>query len=287
MRARSIVGVAFVLSLAPMLSFADSAATTCTTGGQNCAEIGKFNFSIGVGAGLRTNPFPEQRNIPMVLMPQFSYYGRRFFLDNLDVGYTLYEGTHSQISVLATPGYDAAFFNGNSILDALLGESLDVVQAAFPPVPSTVHELDTTLRNSLTPKIHLPNDLHYLGGLEWSGGFGPVSTQLDVLRQAASSAGFEVRAAVGAPLRLRRGTLSLNVGGTLKGRAYVEYYYESYLGSRQLATLGFDPFVTLRYSLSLTRHWRFEPFVQYEHYEHLEELNNSVLTAFVGAVYDF
>ena len=238
---------------------------------------------------MRTNPLTGQRNLPMFLLPQFSYYGERFFLDNLDVGYTLFADGHNEVSLLATPGYDEEYIRGKQLYDALLGENLDVTQALF----SSVHGLQTKLRNSLQPwKFGFENDLQYLGGFEWEAGFGPVSTQLDVLRQAASAPGIEVRAALGMPIRLTHGTLNIHIGGTWKTPGYS---YGLFSGSVSEPHSSFDPFITLRYSLPLTAHWRLGPYVQLEHVSETaftsvdpgELRHDFVITAFAGAFYDF
>ena len=49
-------------------------------------------MSVSLGIGSRSNPVMGESDIPLVVIPQISYYGKRFFLENLDLGVTLYEG---------------------------------------------------------------------------------------------------------------------------------------------------------------------------------------------------
>ena len=66
-------------------------------------------MSRWVRASARTRWYTG-RDIPLVLVPQFSYYGKRFFIDNLDPGVTLFDGESNTLSLVASPGYDRVFF---------------------------------------------------------------------------------------------------------------------------------------------------------------------------------
>ena len=58
----------------------------CTAPSADCVEVGQLNINVSLGAGVRTNPVIGESDIPLVVIPQISYYGKRFFLENLDVG---------------------------------------------------------------------------------------------------------------------------------------------------------------------------------------------------------
>lgn len=76
-----------------------------------CVAIGQWQFSVGVGAGLRLNPLTEGDDTPLIILPEVSYYGRRFFLRNFEVGFTLVETEQHQLNLVATPSYDQMYFN--------------------------------------------------------------------------------------------------------------------------------------------------------------------------------
>jgi hypothetical protein len=86
----------------------------------------------------------------------------------------------------------------------------------------------------------------------------------------------------------------VNIGGTWKTRGYS---YGLFSGSETGNHSSFDPFITLRYSLPLTAHWRLGPYVQLEHisetafafeyYPPGELRHDYVVTTFLGAFYDF
>jgi hypothetical protein len=61
------------------------------------------------------------KDIPLVAIPQFSYYGRRFFIDNLDFGFTLAERGANTFNLIATPGYDRVYFYRSDLQNFFIG----------------------------------------------------------------------------------------------------------------------------------------------------------------------
>jgi MipA family protein len=263
-----------VMLCAAVVAQAGAADAQCQGNGPDCVAVGKWNFSLGVGIGARNNPLNDQHPIiPMVFIPQVSYYGKRFFVDNLDVGYTLTEGKQNTLSLLATPAYDTIFFNTDYLADVLFGGSLN-------PLGSALHNSNPSQRR---------DELTYLFGLEWSARFTDLSTQLDIL-QSKRIAGVEIRAGMAFPtLQPPKGSLTANLGVTWKSSNYVTYYYGSLIeGSRAAA----NPFLTLRYTIPLTKTWRFSPYVQYERLgigiANVGTIARQyVMTVFLGAYHDF
>lgn len=78
---------------------------------ENCVEVGAWRVNLGLGLGMRGNPLHGGEDIPLVLLPEVSYYGERFFLKNLEMGFTLFEDDRHQLNALITPGYDQMYFN--------------------------------------------------------------------------------------------------------------------------------------------------------------------------------
>src|SRR5690242_12944595 len=86
-------GAPYALFMAPIyrrLLFATLLATVpamsafaqeddCQGPSEDCVAVGGWSFSISLGAGVRTNPVVNEPKIPLVIIPQFSYYGKRFF----------------------------------------------------------------------------------------------------------------------------------------------------------------------------------------------------------------
>jgi outer membrane protein len=65
---------------------------------------------VAIGTGARTNPLIGGQDIPLVLVPHVSYYRSRFFLDDLDLGFSLVESAANTLSLVASPGCDRVYF---------------------------------------------------------------------------------------------------------------------------------------------------------------------------------
>ena len=250
----------------------------------DCVAVGGWNLSVALGAGIRTNPVVHSKDIPLVVVPQFSYYGKRFFIDNLDPGVTLFEGDENTLSLIASPGYDRVFFYRSDLQNFFLGGATSVAgggQTALVPVART----GETFRQ--IPES--PRKITYLAGPEWTFKYAAVSGQLDYLHEITGrNHGDEIRGALGIPLGRLGGTWTANVGVTWKSAGIVNYYY----GVPDLYNAGsvLNPFAKIGYSRSLSSKWKLEAFV------HCERLGNAiadspiirahyVTTAFVGATY--
>jgi outer membrane protein len=247
----------------------------------DCVAIGRWNISLALGAGVRTNPLVNGKDIPLIVIPQFSYYGKRFFIDNLDFGVTLAERGANTFNLVATPGYDRVYFFRSDLQNFFIsfpnGASIPI--AVSPGTPGAV-------------KVPPPAPrVTYLAGPEWTFKYGQVSGQLDLLRDATGqNSGDEIRGALGVPLLKFKGTVSANIGFTWKSAATVNYYYRVpilYSGGA-----AFDPFVKLGYTLPLSGKWRFNAFAEYERLGN--GIANSpivaehgVTTVFVDAIYAF
>ena len=70
--------LAMLFGLSPVRA---ATADDCKESSGDCVAVGKWNFSLALGAGVRTNPLLDGENIPLLVIPEFSYYGRRFFID--------------------------------------------------------------------------------------------------------------------------------------------------------------------------------------------------------------
>jgi outer membrane protein len=268
------------LFLLAMLMGAAHADDTCHAQDRDCVAIGKWNLGVSLGAGVRTNPLADGRNIPLVVIPQVSYYGKHVFLDDLDFGLFVYDGGNVTVSLIASPGYDRVYFYRRDLQNIFV--------TGF--VPET--EQDGTVVSRPVTR-NFPNrtrSITYLAGPEWTFKVARLVAQFDVLHDVTGhDHGTEMRAAVGAPLlEGHHGTLSGSAGLTWKSAAIVNYYYGApgyYEGGAAL-----DPFVKLAYALPLSHKWKLSALAQTERLA--DSIANSPLiahryveTVFVGATY--
>lgn len=285
--------LAALLTLIPVGSAFAGNEDDCQGPSNDCVAVGGWNLSIALGAGVRTNPVVHESDIPLVVVPTFSYYGKRFFIDNLDGGVTLLDSDHSTLSLIASPGYDRVFFYHSDPQNIFVG---GLSNSLLVPGASSTFVSHTNPDGSVVqvPAVQYPSrsrKVTYLAGPEWTFKYGALSGQLDVLHEITGhNHGDEVRGAVGIPIGRLWGAWSANVGFTWKSSEIVNYYY----GEPGLYAAGaaFDPFVKLAFLRPLKGKWKLTGFVE------TERLGNGiadspivdaryVTTTFVGVMYTF
>jgi outer membrane protein len=95
--------------------------------------VGERQFSIALGAGVITNPLNDGDNIPLIIVPNFSYYGEQVFIDNNALGFTLYESSALSFSAVSQINRENSFFqrwHPNNIFVNTLSNSI-VSEAQF------------------------------------------------------------------------------------------------------------------------------------------------------------
>jgi len=243
---RTITAPVFMIALAALTPRTGEGQTACKAPSPDCAVVGEWDLSVSLGLGERSNPVKRADDIPLVVVPQISYYGRRFFLNNLELGYTLYEGEAHTVNVIATPGYDRVFFVRDD------------------PQNFFVTTAGGAMEGPLAPEHRVgPRRTTWLTGVEWLWGRGPVAAQLNALYEATGRhKGYEVRAAAAAPLLQTENSVVLSAGFTWKSAELVRYYY----GIEALHEPGsaLNPFVKLGYTRALSDRWAVNAFVHYE-----------------------
>jgi outer membrane protein len=279
----------YLLVILSVLPFSQGAfaADDCKAPSDDCVAVGGWNFSLSLGAGVRTNPLVHGGDIPLVVIPQFSYYGKRVFIDDLDLGVTLAESDTNTLNMVASPGYDRVFFYRSDLQNIFVG-GLTGASTALTPTGNGAFDAGSSGAAKFPQRAR---QITYLAGPEWSFKYHGVSGQLDVLHEVTGrNHGDEIRAALGIPLVQSRGSMTANVGITWKSAAIVNYYY----GAPNIYEAGaaLDPFVKLGYSLPLRGKWTFTAFAQYERLGNAIADSpivgeHAVLTVFTGTTYAF
>jgi outer membrane protein len=248
-----------------------AAQTACKAPSADCVAVGDLEVSVSVGYGTRTNPVAGRDDIPLFVLPRVSYYGKRFFLESLEPGVTLYESDAHTFNLIASPGFDRVFFNRKDLQNVIV--PLATVAPSFGA--QDVQQFEVGRRHTT-----------YLAGPEWMFRHDDFIGQVSALYEVTGRHnGYEVRAAVSAPLVQREQSLVVNTGLTWKSAETVAYYYGVPGLYRPDGALS--PFIKLNYALPLSDRWTFTAFV---HYEHLDGSivdspivsDREVVTAFAG-----
>jgi len=83
----------------------------CEQVSDRCAAVGEWEFSLSVGAGVTTNPVNGGDNIPLILIPEISYYGENVFFENNTLGYTFFDSDNVIVSVITKLNHENAYFS--------------------------------------------------------------------------------------------------------------------------------------------------------------------------------
>ncbi len=130
------------------LSDAELPASHCL---EDCVEIGRWRVDVAMGLGVRTNPLVSGDDIPLFIIPELSYYGKRFYLKNLELGFTLFENNHRQVNVTVAPGYQQLYFERWDVNNFQLGGgstfSAPPVSVSYGDVPYRVNLMASDRRD--------------------------------------------------------------------------------------------------------------------------------------------
>jgi outer membrane protein len=70
-----------------------------------------WRFGLAVGYGERTNPLIQSDNIPVFVDVDLAWFGKRWFFDNGDVGFELFDSQRSTTNLVARVNSDRTFFS--------------------------------------------------------------------------------------------------------------------------------------------------------------------------------
>ncbi|WP_138593510.1 MipA/OmpV family protein [Pseudoalteromonas aurantia] len=90
--------------------FSVAEESLCQHSDDNCISVDQWQVSVAVGTGVLTNPLSGGKNLPLLVVPYVRYYHDKFFLENTTVGYTFAESADFDLSIIAEPNTEQAFF---------------------------------------------------------------------------------------------------------------------------------------------------------------------------------
>ncbi len=196
-----------------------------------------WDLGIALGYGERSNPLVSGESIDINAVVDFSWYGKRFFIDNGDFGYLLNEQRNYSFSLVATVNNERNFYN--YLTGRTLG--LDSVKAglAGPGIDDpTKPEPDRGLIAGVEPD--LPYDAEYFNSntelperdfaLNSGVEFLYISPWGDVQAQVLSDVsdthkGQEAWLSWSHPWYTRSNEFTLTLGAEWKSSNLVSYYY--------------------------------------------------------------
>jgi len=101
------------VSLAHAQATDPAAASTATVASPAPLQLPperQWRLGAAFGYGERTNPLIQSDDIPVIVDLDIAWFGKRWFFDNGDVGFTMFDGAKSTTSLVARVNSDRVFF---------------------------------------------------------------------------------------------------------------------------------------------------------------------------------
>lgn len=276
----------------------------CQQASTNCREIGRWELSLALGAGARSNPLVDGDPQPLVLVPQFSWYGERFFVDNFEAGVTLVDRPRHMLNLLVTPGFDKFFFDdglgfGNFILEDSGfidgGDSAGAPDEAASPTQKGDAGVGAETKTSKVDERRLA----VMGGLDYGLYLDQWLLSLQLLNDVSGvHDGQELRLAASWHTQWAGNGLSVSLGAIWQDQDLLNYYYGLEPHEVNDAGLTFrgkadwSPLVKLQWRRPLTDKWSFYSTLHYKQFgKHTADspllVDDYVITGFIGGIYHF
>ena len=280
-----------------------------------------WHLGIALGQGQRDNPLISSEDIDIYAVIDFSWYGKRFFFDNGDAGFTFHEQNNIALSFIATFNNERNFYNylgGRQLsLDTLLSRNLGLgsgLTSGITPDDNTPINTDTAYfltaetGTSVSPaEASLLNqdtelaerDFALNSGLEllYISPWGDIQAQ--VLTDVSSTHdGQEAWLSWSHPWYTRNNEFTLTVGAEWKSASLITYYYgvepdEAFPGRPVYkANSGTNGFIRFSARHAFGEHWQLVGLIEREYLSSAIRNSpivsaNSVDTWFTGFYYSF
>lgn len=286
--------------LAPLLSLFSAfswANTDCAPAASDCVEVGKWQISVALGAGVRTNPVMTNKDIPLIVLPEVHYQGERFFVQNLDFGAIVWENDQQQLNVLVTPGYDQVFFHrwspGNFIVDSRLMTTTPAYGEQFAPNKS----LEAARAVDMS-RLH-KRRMAALAGFEYSVSWQDWFVQSHWLYDVSKvHGGQELRLALTRQFSHGKHSTALTAGGQWQSGKMTDYYYGirpeevNFADDAYRADSGLSAMIRADWQYPLNDRWTLRANASYKRLasgirQSPIVTSDHVTTVFVGGVYHF
>ena len=292
-----------------LLFFSQVSLADCEQASDSCAPIGEWEFSVSVGAGVTTNPLNGGDNIPLILVPEISYYGERVFFENSTLGYSFYENNSLVFSAITKLNPENAYFSrwhpqniflnsstSNSQSPSVGEDSGDELETGNELIPNDERvevsiedvgrkrwavdagvQVNWFLNDSTDLKIQLLHDINHV--------YNGFNGQLELSKFMMFT-------------QLPDTVFFMSVGANINSEALVDYFYDvpaeegkskdtAYQGK-----LSVNPYVRFEVTHQLSKHWRAK--LNIKRIALGEGITDSPLvkddyidTIFAGVTYDF
>jgi outer membrane protein len=237
---------------AVLLLFVALQSAAAELAGEEEARESRWQLGFALGYGLRTNPLVQSDDIPIVLDIDIAWFGKRFFFDNGDLGFTFVDNDRVTASLVARVNSDRVFF-------ARTDTRFVTVDAAGMPVSEAI--LFEVPDRSYATEL----GIEILADGSW--GQLQMTAHHDI---SGTHDGYEVFVDYGYGWRNQRWYFEPSIGLSYKSEALNDYYWGVREDEASQALLsytagdGINAHARLALSYQVNRHWTFSLVGEYE-----------------------
>jgi len=264
------------------LFFCQLVYAECENENALCVQVEQWNFSLGIGGGIYTNPLHDGDDIPLILVPSISYYGERLFFQNNTLGYTLYENKDIALSAITLLNTEKAFFKRWHPQNILIPDATsDVVEQGYGPtlLPSTDSNFDPNADPGADVKDTPPVSIEEVTKRKWALDTGiqlnwflsdTLTAEVKLLHDVNNAyQGFNASAEFSKVFKVADNSLlELSLGAQWNSKALVDYYYgvrsEDTTNSLSLfeGKASVNPYINIGYAYKLNDSWQLKAFLK-------------------------
>jgi len=272
-----------------------SFANNCEQITDSCATVGEWKFSLAVGVGVYTNPLHGGDDIPLVLIPQISYYGEKVFFESNTLGYSFFENDQIVVSAITQINHEKAYFTRwhpqNILIDTdSIGSSDDELNPEDQDIYLDIKDVSNRrwaidagiqfnwfINQTTDLQVQILHDVNNV----YNGFNGQIElTRLMKIKQLPNT------------------VMSFSVGTNVKSKNLVDYYYgispttDTPVDSDYQGKLSLTPYFRLVLTHQISERWRAKLNLKRIYLD--DAMTNSPLvkddyinTIFAGVSYDF
>lgn len=223
-------------------------------------SVPQWKVTLAAGQGVIENPLEDHQDGETFLLPSFSYYGKRFFLSDLTVGYSLVENERFYVDVIARPNEDGLYFQLDKA-EATTGSLSSILTLFDGP---KVSDIDRRVSVMAGPSATLVTAL--------------ADVSLSWLHDASGvHDGSEIHLSLDKQYPLFGGAIGAGIGAVHKDTKLVNYYYHFTDGEAGAFTRLYarkfppgevtDQYARLHFSYPLSRRFELRLATRYNHFD--------------------
>lgn len=210
-----------------------------------------WRLGIALGYGLRTNPLALSDDIPILVNLDIGWFGKRWFFDNGDLGFTLTDRSRYTVNLVGRFNNDRVFFNKTDSKFISVGDGIDKPVLEKVEVPDRDYAVEA--------------GVEILADGDW--GFLQATAFQDV---SSTHGGYELFADYSYSVRRQRWFYEPSFGVSWKSEELNDYYWgvredeANILFPAYSAGAGLNIHARFLISFQINRHWALVTVGEYE-----------------------